>query len=332
MKRAFSILGVLMAGCSFPAPGANGRMVPAEEFTKAYHSGQADQFSIFRVEEDRARAQLDYQLAAQHPQATQMAYNSGAPGERIVPVQNAAGPQLGQEYAEKGYSHHGGMSIPSPQIAATRPQMIPAALQPPPASSAPYQQGQMTSNPSLYPDEGQGASLFRDFRAFQPMDVITILVKETQEGKKKAETDTETKFSLEAAIKEFFGLETKKWTSNNASLDPSELISATTNNKFEGTGETTRSGSLRGNISAVIMEVLPNGLLRIEGSKIISVNSEEEIMVISGLVRQRDVLATNEVASSRIANMRIDFYGQGVVADKQSPGWGARIFDTIWPF
>ena len=80
------------------------------------------------------------------------------------------------------------------------------------------------------------------------------------------------------------------------------------------------------------MEVLPNGLLRIEGSKIISVNSEEEIMVISGLVRQRDVLATNEVASSRIANMRIDFYGQGVVADKQSPGWGARIFDTIWPF
>ncbi len=80
------------------------------------------------------------------------------------------------------------------------------------------------------------------------------------------------------------------------------------------------------------MELLPNGLLRIEGTKIISINSEEEILVISGLVRQRDITAANQVDSSRIANMRIDFYGQGVIAEQQEPGWGARIFRAVWPF
>jgi len=82
----------------------------------------------------------------------------------------------------------------------------------------------------------------------------------------------------------------------------------------------------------VIMEVLPNNLLRVEGTKIISINDEAEVMVISGLVRQRDINSNNQVRSSRIANMRIDFYGRGVVADQQKGGWGMKIFQAIWPF
>lgn len=311
MKRLLLIVAVLHAGCSLGPSGPAHRMIPAEEFTKAYYDGRARNFSIFRAEEEA----IAREAAGQTP-------------SQITPVVSS-----GDRYVEQGLAHHGGFGVPSPQYAFnTTGNMIPAALQPPPASSAPYHHGPMTSNPSLWPDEAQGASLFRDFRAFQPMDLITIVVDEMQEGRKKAETDTESKFSLTAAIKEFFGIETKKWVANNTSLDPSELISASTDVKFEGEGETQRSGTLRGNISAVIMETLPNGLLRIEGSKIISVNSEEEIMVISGLVRPRDVDARNQVNSSRIANMRVDFYGRGVVGDKQSPGWGARIFDKVWPF
>ena len=63
-----------------------------------------------------------------------------------------------------------------------------------------------------------------------------------------------------------------------------------------------------------------------------SINSEEEIMVVSGLVRQRDITADNKVDSNRIANMRIDFYGHGNLSEAQSPGWGARLFGYVWPF
>lgn len=212
------------------------------------------------------------------------------------------------------------------------PQQLPHPPSVPPGSRAPYYNGQMTANPSLWPDDGNSAALFKDFRAFQAMDLITIVVNESSTGKKNAVTETQSEFSLLAGISNFFGIETRKWAANNDSLDPSKMLSATSETEFKGDGETQRSGSLRARISAVIMEMLPNGLLRIEGTKIVSINSEEEILVISGLVRQRDVTSGNEVDSGRIANMRIDFYGRGVVGDEQAPGWGARLFRWIWPF
>jgi flagellar L-ring protein precursor FlgH len=190
----------------------------------------------------------------------------------------------------------------------------------------------MTANPSLWPDEGQGAALFRDFRAFESMDVITILVNENTVGKKKTGTDAKSEFSITAAISNFFGIETKDWAANNESLDPTNLINAETETDLKAKGETKREGKLLGRLSAVIMEVLPNGLLRIEGTKIVSVDNEEETMILSGLVRQRDVDAENQVDSSRIANMRIDFYGRGILGEQTNYGWGVRLFKFIWPF
>jgi flagellar L-ring protein precursor FlgH len=207
-----------------------------------------------------------------------------------------------------------------------RPPVIPAG------SSAPYYNGQMTPNPSLWNDESEGAFAFDDFRALHPMDVITVTIKETTRGNKKAETDAKSEYSLVAGIKSLFGWETKTLAANNTSLDPTSLISASTEAEFKGDGETKREGSLIGTISAVIMERMPNGLLRIEGTKIVSLNDEEEVMVLSGLVRTRDITATNEIDSSRIANMRIDFYGRGLVSDHNAPGWGTKLFEKIWPF
>jgi flagellar L-ring protein precursor FlgH len=85
-------------------------------------------------------------------------------------------------------------------------------------------------------------------------------------------------------------------------------------------------------MSAVVAEVLPSGLLRIEGEKIISVNNEEQVMVISGLVRPRDITSDNEVLSTKIAQMRIDYYGKGTVGEAQYGGWLGRVLRIIWPF
>ena len=233
------------------------------------------------------------------------------------------------QVANKQSENSGGSVEPNLMNPELQPSHSPSI---PLGSQAPYYNGQMTANPSLWPDESTGSELFRDFRAFKPMDVITINVDEKSTGAKKATTDTEGKYDLVAGISNFLGLETKSWAKNNTGLDPTSLLKATTDNKFEGDGETKRSGSLLAKISAVIMEVLPNGLMRIEGTKIISLNSEEETMVISGLVRERDINANNEVDSSRIADMRIDFYGKGVVGEQQSPGWAARFITKIWPF
>jgi flagellar L-ring protein precursor FlgH len=54
-------------------------------------------------------------------------------------------------------------------------------------------------------------------------------------------------------------------------------------------------------------------------------------MVISGLVRPEDVNSNNEVDSSKLANVRIDYYGNGTIGDAQRGGWLGRILRRWWP-
>jgi flagellar L-ring protein precursor FlgH len=200
---------------------------------------------------------------------------------------------------------------------------------------SPLQLGEPGVSSSLW-KEGRGSNdLWRDVRAWQPMDLITIVVQELAEGQKFADTEVKQKSAVELAIENIFGLENAIETRNDgptSKIDTTALVNATTQNDFRGEGRTNRRDSLNARMSAMVAEVLPSGILRIEGQKIISMNSEEQVMVISGLVRQRDITSTNEVNSSRIANMRIDYYGNGTVDDAQHGGWAGRLLRTLWPF
>jgi len=201
--------------------------------------------------------------------------------------------------------------------------------------SRPYQGPLQVGDPgvtaSLWRESGANTDIFRDHRAYRPMDLITIVVTESSEGSNEADTESERTSSILAGITNLFNYELDAQASNPG-LDTSALVNADFSSSFEGEGETNRAGSLRGQISAMVVEVLPSGVMRIEGEKIISVNSEEQIMVISGLVRPRDVNSRNEVQSGQIANLRVDYYGKGVVGDVQYVGWLGRILTKIWPF
>jgi flagellar L-ring protein precursor FlgH len=163
------------------------------------------------------------------------------------------------------------------------------------------------------------------------MDLVTIVVTETSLGRHTADTEIKSKSEFLAAIEHFLGLEqqTQKWSQPP---DLNALIQASTQNNFKGEGRTIRQGQLNARLSAVVAEVLPSGLLRIEGEKIIAVNNEEQIMVISGLVRQRDISSDNEVNASKIAQIRIDYYGKGTVGEAQYGGWLGRALRIVWPF
>lgn len=186
---------------------------------------------------------------------------------------------------------------------------------------------------SLWKETRGENDLFHDYRAWQPMDLITIVVTESSEGKKEADTEISSESSIQAAISNLFGLENDShFQGDGKDVDISNLINADSTSSYKGEGETTRKGSLKARISGMVVEVLPSGVLRIEGEKIISVNNEEQIMIISGLVRPRDISSDNDVDSSKIANMRIDYFGRGTVGDAQYGGWLSNIIRKIWPF
>jgi flagellar L-ring protein precursor FlgH len=70
----------------------------------------------------------------------------------------------------------------------------------------------------------------------------------------------------------------------------------------------------------------------VEGGREVRVNDETQIVVVRGIIRSRDIGPDNSIASTAMADARIELYGQGVLADKQKPGWLTRILDNMWPF
>jgi flagellar L-ring protein precursor FlgH len=193
--------------------------------------------------------------------------------------------------------------------------------------NGPLSLGDPGQTSSLWRESSTRQDFFRDVRAWQPMDLITVRILERTEGRKEADTETKSQSTVSAAIDNLFGLE-----DHLPGSDPTTTLGANTQNDFKGEGETTRRDSLTGSLSAMVAEVLPSGILRIEGTKIISVNNEEQIMVLTGLVRPRDITSDNEVDSTRVANMRIDYYGRGDIGDAQRQGWLGQIIRKVWPF
>jgi flagellar L-ring protein precursor FlgH len=109
-------------------------------------------------------------------------------------------------------------------------------------------------------------------------------------------------------------------------------VQATSSRSTNGTGTTTRGGSMTGTLAAIIKETLPNGVFRIEGRRTVTVNNEDQTMVLTGLIRRVDIGFNNAISSQQIANARIAYTGKGVISDEQNVGWLMRFFAWIWPF
>lgn len=176
----------------------------------------------------------------------------------------------------------------------------------------------------------QGGLLY-DVKGRQVGDIVTVAIFERASASKEASTSAGRKSSATAGISRLFGLE-KSISTINSSIDPERLISANYENNFQGSGSTSRKEDLVATITTQVVEVLPNGNLRIDGSKNVIVNNEEQIIRLAGIVRQADVSAGNVVDSKHILDARIAYTGKGVISDKQRQGWLVRVLDNITPF
>ena len=102
-------------------------------------------------------------------------------------------------------------------------------------------------------------------------------------------------------------------------------------NSFAGKGATQSSNNFFGSISVVVTDVLPNGHLLIAGEKQIGVNSNVDVLRFSGQVDPRLIQPGNTIASTQIANVRVEHRGRGAQADAQTMGWLGRFFLNLLP-
>lgn len=175
-------------------------------------------------------------------------------------------------------------------------------------------------------------SMFTDRKAQRVGDIVTVLISESSSATKEASTSTSRSTDMSASIPNFFGLENDDvWNGYNP-IDLSNLVNAEFSNGFDGSGSTTRQEDLTASLTTQVVGKYPNGQLKIRGGKEVMVNSEVQMIYLTGIVRPVDITAANTISSYKILNARISYTGKGSISDKQSPGWAMRILDNIWPF
>jgi len=168
--------------------------------------------------------------------------------------------------------------------------------------------------------------LTSDRRARSVNDLITIRVVENIEAAGSADAQLNKASSASASVPSLFGIESKL----PSIIDPTNLASASADSQFKGGGTTTRTSQLTATMTARVAEVLPNGDLVLEGVRELDLNGERQIVVLTGIVRPMDVRRNNSVLSTQVAQLRIQYYGRGLMKDNLKPGWLVRVLNKIF--
>ena len=187
---------------------------------------------------------------------------------------------------------------------------------------------------SLWPGETSENLLFADTKAKQVGDIVTVVLEENFDSTNAATTGITKDSEIDLSVDTILGLPNDYGMSNflgsGNAFDPN--VRAQTSRSTQGAGTTSRRGSMTGTLAAIIKEELPHGIFRIEGRRAVSVNNEDQTMVITGLIRRVDIGFANTISSNDIANADIVYTGEGVVSDEQNVGWLMRFFAWVWPF
>ncbi len=190
---------------------------------------------------------------------------------------------------------------------------------------------------SLFTQDAQraGTLISEKGTRFQPGDIITILVREKISASTTADTNTKKESDVESKAKEkdnnFLVAEKPDGLGLlNPDLLPNWKIEA--ENETKARGKTTRTSTLTTTIACVVTQVYPNGNLRIEGEKRVTVNREDSLLTVSGVVRSKDVAPDNTVLSTQVANAQVQLKGKGDLWNNQRRGLITKILDWFSPF
>ena len=173
-------------------------------------------------------------------------------------------------------------------------------------------------------------SFFKDQRAHQVGDLLTVTVNITDQANFANESQRDRTSKESANLNDFIG---KQLLSGNAAKALNgAILSTDSTSQYDGKGTIQRQETLQTNIAAVVTQVLPNGNLVVEGKQEIRVNFEIRELIVAGIVRPEDIQSDNTIDSTKIAQGRISYGGRGQITDIQQPRYGQQVMDVLLPF
>lgn len=173
-------------------------------------------------------------------------------------------------------------------------------------------------------------AFFKDQRAHQIGDLLTVTVNITDKANLSNETQRSRTNSEDSGITDFIGAKTLGAQAQK--VLPGRILTADSTAASDGKGSVNRTEALQTNVAAVVTQVLPNGNLVVEGKQEIRVNYEIRELVVAGIVRPEDIQSDNTIDSTKIAQARIAYGGRGQIMDVQQPRYGQQVMDVLLPF
>lgn len=178
--------------------------------------------------------------------------------------------------------------------------------------------------------------LFADPRAHGIGDLLTIDVSESSSLASSQNTTRNRQSQIENAVKKFLFANSKMGT-HNGSLPETEIE---TKSSSKGGGAIANTSNLKGKIGVVVIDKLPNGVLVVEGARMVTFSGESYFAVFKGLVRQQDIgfgfkeglRYRNVISSQYVADAQIEFVAKGSLNDAQKESWYQRISTMLNPF
>ncbi|MET3513385.1 flagellar L-ring protein precursor FlgH [Pseudacidovorax sp. 1753] len=175
--------------------------------------------------------------------------------------------------------------------------------------------GQPAAAESLY-QEGTFRPLTADNKAFRLGDALTVQVFENSSASTSANTGTRRANDIAGSVTQ---------TGNRVVGTLGIGISG----DFDGGGRTQRTNKLLATLTVTVKSVLTNGDLMVAGEQLLTVNDELQKVNLEGRVRPQDISDGNVVLSTRLADARITYVGEGDVSDRARRSAWRRILDWL---
>ncbi|MBB97803.1 MAG: flagellar basal body L-ring protein [Rhodobacteraceae bacterium] len=179
---------------------------------------------------------------------------------------------------------------------------------------------------------GSRQSLLGDRRAVTKGDILTVVIEIDESAEISNDTSRERTGSESLSVPGLFGLPQRinENLPEGATLD--DAVSIASSGSSAGKGSVKRNEKLELRVAATIVDVLPNGVLEIEGTQQVRVNFELRELLVAGYVRPTDISRQNEITYDKIAAARISYGGRGQITAVQQPRYGQRALDYVLPF
>lgn len=180
--------------------------------------------------------------------------------------------------------------------------------------------------------QSDSKTFFKDQRAVQVGDILTVLVDIKDEADMENKTERTRQSGEAVNMPNFLGYETALDQVLPTAVDPLSLVNMATESESTGDGKIEREESVKLRLAAVVNQVLPNGNMVITGNQEVRVNFEKRILQVTGIIRPQDISIDNTVTYDQIAEARIVYGGEGNVSDLQQERYGKQVYDILMPF